>query len=161
MVAKDIIRLRLEERQIFEQVVCKLSNMDTFTDEDVKRVVEQAHKAKLISKERGVSLRMGLIIILEEQLQVNDFPREYYQLEKISKKARIRFVIKQKNKGRFSSLSDAHPENPCATYEDNARKMGQYRIILQRILNNASWLIEIDKAESSLKDILNEVKLCS
>lgn len=160
MVAEEIIKLRLEEKHIFEQSISKLSRMTKYTNEDIKRVINEAFRAKLIKKEREVSLRMGLIIIFEEELQTNDFPRNYYDLEKILQKARRRFVIKQGNRNRFSSLSEAHPEDPCFTYEENARKKGQYRIILQRILNNAVWLIEVEKAEASLQKTLEDVIDC-
>lgn len=160
MDAIEIFKLLKEDRDVFDKVANKLSNTEIFTNEDIRELIIKANEAKLINKNREISMRKAMIIIYEEYLQKEGMKRGDYEYEFIYEKSSVRYVLKQRNKTRFPTLEITHPEYPCRVYEDFSKKKFHYTKALEEILVNACWLIENDKAELSLKEIYNEVKLC-
>ena len=104
---------------------------------------------------------IAMIVVFEEYIQRKESPRDDYKFEYIYNKAVYRFNLTKRDKSKFNhSLQEIHPKDPCAFYEENPNKKGKYKSALKRILNNASWLIQVPKANDSLQEVYNEVKLC-
>lgn len=106
-----------------------------------------------------ISLRRGIIILIEEKLQLGIEVDYLNDLESFVKEFYVRFNSAQR-KIIFDNLFEIHPPDPCNRYEGKNSWMHQYIISLENILKNSSWLIEDYKVEESLKYIHKEVILC-
>lgn len=155
-----------DDRRLFNYASLKISNKEYFTIDDLKRFYNEVISKGLHVHEDEhvkpkVSLRTAIIVVLEEHMRAKKIDRVDCDTESIFKEIAVRFKTSQRDKRRYDPIYKAHPENPCLYYEEKPRSKGWYRNSLEMIMANAEWMIEVESAKKSLKEVYNEVKSCS
>lgn len=111
-----------------------------------------------ISFKYKISLRKGMIIILEEKFyDINEYPEELILL-KIEKEANVRFSINHRDKSNLDTATKIHPKNPCKYYnfDGMAKLRVKYEEALSSILETPFLFFEIEEAIESLSNTYNE-----
>jgi len=107
-----------------------------------------------------LSRRRAFIVILEElYYDVKQYPEDL-TIDKIHRRASLRFEYMNRDNRGFETPMKIHPKNPCLYYEDNGYGKARYKSSLLHLVNESYRYFKVSEAETSLKIILNEVKLC-
>lgn len=136
-----------------------------FSEKDVKHLISEllktVNKDELLNALK-LSLRMGGIIIIEEEISCNKIKRSDIKLEDIIRKVIVEYkdYIRQRNINKLKSVEHIHPEKPCIQYEDSERSMGEYLKALTFILSNQLILIDDPKVSEGLENAKNKVIGC-
>lgn len=115
-----------------------------------------------LRKFNSISLRKGMILALEERIQLETKERENFTFRSIQNSAIKTFSIRNKNTKRFKTLDDTHPKDPCLKYEykgnnikfkiESGLKADHYKRTLKEILENKFWLIDEEQVNDSLQN---------
>jgi len=107
-----------------------------------------------------LSRRRAFIVILEELFyDAPEYPKAL-SLDRIHRRASMRFEYMNRDSRGFENPTQVHPKNPCLYYEENGHGKARYKAALQFLVNESYKYFQIPEAEASLKIILEDVKLC-
>lgn len=107
-----------------------------------------------------LSRRRAFIVILEERFyDAPEYPAEL-SLDRIHRRASMRFEYMNRDNRNFKTPTQVHPKNPCLYYEDNGHGKARYKAALQFLANEPYKYFQVPEAETSLKLTLEDVKLC-
>ncbi len=118
-----------------------------------KEVLQASIKPKL-------SRRRAFIVILEELYYDTPKYPTGLTLDRIHRRASMRYEYMNRESRGLDTPTQIHPKNPCLYYEENAYGKARYKAALQHLVNEPYRYFQVPEAESSLKIIFNDVKLC-
>ena len=125
-----------------------------------KIVKDLEHELTQASIKPKLSRRRSFIVILEELFyDAPEYPKEL-TLDSIHRRASMRFEYMNRESRGFETPTQVHPKNPCLYYEDNGHGKARYKTALQLLVNAPYKYFQVPEAETSLKILLDDVKLC-
>ncbi|WP_421803125.1 hypothetical protein [Flagellimonas sp.] len=126
-----------------------------------ERLVRDVKKAiGIASQKPKLSRRRSFIVILEELFyNVPKYPDDL-TLDGIHRRASQRFEYMNRDVKSFTTPAEVHPKDPCTYYEDNAHAKARYRSALQHLVLESQRYFQVPEAETSLKVLFEDVKLC-
>ena len=126
-----------------------------------ERLVRDLQKAiGIASRKPKLSRRRSFIVILEElYYNVPKYPDDL-TLDGIHRRASQRFEYMNRDVKSFTTPTEVHPKDPCTFYEENGYAKARYRSALQHLVLESHRYFEVPEAETSLKVLFEDVKLC-
>ncbi|SRR6056297_3019949 len=126
-----------------------------------ERLVRDAQRAiGIASQKPKLSRRRAFIVILEElYYNVPKYPKEL-TLDGIHRRASQRFEYMNRDAKSLTTPTEVHPKNPCTFYEDNGYGKARYKSALQHLVLESQRYFEVPEAQTSLKLLFEDVKLC-
>lgn len=161
MISAEKILSHLKKLDVEEQL---LINNNQYTRSQVrlaeKLVKDLEHELRQASIKPKLSRRRAFIVILEELFyDAPEYPKTL-TLDRIHRRASMRFEYMNRDSRSFETPTQIHPKNPCLYYEDNAHGKARYKVALQLLVNESYRYFQVKEAETSLKITLEDVKLC-
>ncbi len=133
------------------------SSQVRLAEQIVKDLEKELTQASIKPK---LSRRRAFIVILEELFyDVFVYPKDL-TLDGIHRRASVRFEFMNRESRGFETPTQVHPKNPCLYYEHNGHGKARYKVALKHLVNESHRYFQVPEAETSLKIIFNEVKLC-
>ena len=133
------------------------SSQVRLAEQIVKDLEKELTQASIKPK---LSRRRAFIVILEELFyDVFVYPKDL-TLDGIHRRASVRFEFMNRESRGFETPTQVHPKNPCLYYEDNGHGKARYKVALNHLVNESPRYFQVPEAETSLKILFNEVKLC-
>lgn len=114
----------------------------------------------IASQKPKLSRRRALIVILEELYYNTPKYPEGLSLESIHRRASLRFEYMNRDVKSLTTPTEVHPKDPCTFYEDNGYAKARYKSALQHLVLESQSYFEVPEAETSLKLLFVDVKLC-
>ncbi len=126
-----------------------------------EQLVRDAQKAiGTASQKPKLSRRRAFIVILEElYYNVPEYPKDL-TLEGIHRRAAQRFEYMNRETKSFTTPAEVHPKDPCTFYENNGYAKARYKSALQHLVLESHRYFENPEAETSLKLLYADVRLC-
>lgn len=107
-----------------------------------------------------LSLRRACIVILhEEYYQSKKYPPNL-EIDKIYKKAKLRFEILNRSTKNLNYPHEIHPKNPCLFFEENAKRKASYRKALEILAIHSRTYFDDQEAVPSFNLLYEDIKLC-
>lgn len=123
----------------------------------VKDIEMELFQAKVKPK---LSRRRAFIVILEElYFDTPKYPLDL-NLDKIHRRASMRFEYMNRESKGLKTATQIHPKNPCLYYEENTQGKAHYKTALQHLVYESHRYFKVPEAESTLEILLNDLKLC-
>ena len=147
-----------------ENAPALMVNGNTYTLEQVKLAqrisADIAAELGFQPSKPKLSRRRAFIVILEElYFDVSKYPKGV-TLEKIHKRASLRFEFAFRGLKSYKTPNDIHPKNPCAYYESDGYGKARYRSALSLLVQFSDTYFEVTEAVTSLENTYNEILLC-
>ena len=132
--------------------------------EDIESVKKIIQKFLILQKSYGhnppLSLRRSCIVILhEEYYQSKKYPPNL-EIDKIYKKAKLRFEILNRSTKNLNYPHEIHPKNPCLFFEENAKRKASYRKALEILALHSRSYFDDQGAVPSFNMLYEDIKLC-
>ena len=132
--------------------------------EDIESVKKIIQKFLILQKSYGhnppLSLRRSCIVILhEEYYQSKKYPPNL-EIDKIYKKAKLRFEILNRSTKNLKYPQEIHPKNPCLFFEENAKRKASYRKALEILALHSRSYFDDQGAVPSFNMLYEDIKLC-
>jgi hypothetical protein len=126
-----------------------------------ERLVRDVQEAiGIASQKPKLSRRRAFIVILEELYYNTPKYPENLSLESIHRRASQRFEYMNRDTKSLTTPTEVHPKDPCTFYENNGYAKARYKSALQHLVLESQRYFEVPEAETSLKLLFEDVKLC-
>lgn len=125
-----------------------------------KLVMDLGKDLELSLTKPKLSRRRAFIVILEELFyDTVEYPNDL-TLDRIHIRALVRFDYMNRDSRGLTTPTQVHPKNPCLYYEDNGYGKARYKDALELLVQNSTKYFQVPEAETSIKLLLEDVKLC-
>ncbi len=115
---------------------------------------------RIIIKEE-LSMRRALIVLLQEgYYKLKSYDDVIIDLIQLQNKAKIRFIIGNRDQEGLTYPERIHPKNPCARYEYNNTAKMHYKTALRILVSPINIYFIDEKAYEHLKTVYEDVLIC-